>query len=285
MTKRAAVSLVSSRSCLEVGNIRERGIMASKQNSDSDERCGDKRLPEENGEPNLAMAEYYMQQALAGRNKPPDLFKCLWMFDSPANDNREKRPAQEKQPAKPVRDTIVGKDGKTYRRVKTGRWRSIITNWMTCEVRESSKCLQKMRKQAFTKVARKCAKGDLLYGKDGSGHAGYGTGVLQRWADKMVREGKNPYFVDLRQLPVSIKRAYDELNGGDFRELFEQAKKDKHHYLREVFKRIKDMIPGAHEMTLEDLISEVERRFYILQFGPNGYVQIWNKDKRCIKRN
>jgi hypothetical protein len=75
------------------------------------------------------------------------------------------------RPADMWNETVT-RDGKTYRRVKTGRWRPIITNWMTCEVRESSKYLQKMRKQAFTKVARKCAKGDLLYGKDGSGHAG-----------------------------------------------------------------------------------------------------------------
>jgi hypothetical protein len=156
---------------------------------------------------------------------------------------------------------------------------------MTYEVWQSARYLQKMRKEALTKVARKCAKGDMLYGKEGSGHAGYGTGVLQRWADKMVREGKNPFFVDLRQLPVSIKRAYDELNGGDFRELFKQAQNDKHHFLREVFKRIKDMIPECDTLTDEEVIAEVERRFYILEFGPDGYVQVWNKDRRCIRQD
>ena len=195
-----------------------------------------------------------------------------------------RKPAARK-PMVAAADTIVGNDGKTYRRVKTGRWRPIHTNWMTYEVWQSARYLQKMRKQALTKVARKCAKGDMLYGKEGSGHAGYGTGVLQRWADKMVREGKNPFFVDLRQLPVSIKRAYDELNGGDFRELFEQAKNDKHHYLREVFLRIRNSIPECHKLTAEEVKAEVERRFYILQFGPNGNVQIWNKDRRLIRRD
>ena len=193
--------------------------------------------------------------------------------------------SREKQHAKPVRDTVVGNDRKTYKRVKTGRWRPIVNNWMTYEVWQSAMYLQKMRKEALTKVARKCAKGDMLYGKEGSGHAGYGTGVLQRWADKMVREGKNPFFVDLQQLPVSIKRAYDELNGGDFRELFEQAQNDKHHYLREVFYRIKDTISECHELTDKEVIAEVERQFYILHFGPNGNVELWDNDTRCIRRD
>ena len=99
----------------------------------------------------------------------------------------------------------------------------------------------------------------------------------------MVREGKNPHVLDLNKAPVAIKRAYDFWNDGDFDELMERALDDPYHVMHDIVDRLSDAIPGMERMPDEEIRKEVERMFYTLEFGPDGYAEPWDDANRCPK--
>lgn len=176
-----------------------------------------------------------------------------------ANNNRRQR-----------RVKIPGRHVAANERSKTGYWRPVRQPWMTTEIWETVKAMHKMRRDALTKEARKFAKGDKAFGKEGPGHAGYGTGAIQKWADKMIKQGVDPHFVNLLDWFVDASRAYNGLNGGDFDQLFQDAKGDKHHFMREVFMRLRDMVPEASRMSDNDIKEAIKHNFYEIQYGPDG---------------
>lgn len=165
---------------------------------------------------------------------------------------------------------IAGRNVAANERYKTGYWRPVRQPWMTTEIWETVKAIHKMRRDALTKEARRFAKGDKFYGKEGPGHAGYGTGAVQKWADKMTKKGIDPHFVNMLEWFADSSRAYNGLNGGDFDKLFNDAQGDKHHFMREVFTRLKDMIPEASKLSDADIKEAVKHNFYDVQYGPDG---------------
>ena len=165
---------------------------------------------------------------------------------------------------------IAGRNVPSNGRFKTGYWRPVRQPWMTTEIWETVKAIHRMRREALTKEAKKFAKGDKFFGKEGPGHAGYGTGAIQKWADKMTKQGVDPHFVNMLDWFVDSARSFNGMNGGDFDKLFSDAQGDKHHFMREVFKRLKDMIPEASKLSDSDIKEAIRHNFYDVQYGPDG---------------
>ena len=187
-----------------------------------------------------------------------------------------------KKIAKARGSTIIGKDGKTYRRVNTGNWYPVRLSWMSDGVFSNILKMTQYTKKEMARDIRQTLVGQILYGAHRRKDR-YGNGFLQKWADKMVREGKNPHVLDLNKAPVAIKRAYDFWNNGDFDELIKCAVDDPYHAMHDMVDRLSDQIPGVERMPDEEIRKEVERRFYTLEFGPDGYAEPWDDANRCPK--
>ena len=187
-----------------------------------------------------------------------------------------------KKIAKARGSTIIGKDGKTYRRVNTGNWYPVRLSWMSDGIFSNILKMTQYAKKEMSSDIRRASVGQILYGTRRR-RDGYGNGFLQKWADQMVREGKNPHVLDLNKAPVAIKRAYDFWNNGDFDELIKCAVDDPYHAMHDMVDRLSDQIPGVERMPDEEIRKEVERRFYTLEFGPDGYAEPWDDANRCPK--
>ena len=207
---------------------------------------------------------------------PPSLFDDPSLFQSKSKKRRAKKIAQTRG------NTVIGKDGKTYRRVKTGNWYPVRLSWMSDGIFSNILKMTQYAKKEMSSDIRRASVGQILYGTRRR-RDGYGNGFLQKWADHMVREGKNPHVLDLNKAPVAVKRAYDFWNDGDFGELFNRAQEDPLYHMNGVIERIWDEIPGVDNMTKGEAILEIQRRFYTLQFGPDGYAEPWDDANRCPK--
>lgn len=130
--------------------------------------------------------------------------------------------------------------------------------------------MHKMRTKEMAKDIRMATIGDKAYGKEGPGHAGYGTGQIQKWADKMLKKGVDPHYVDLTKWFVDAAKAYNFWNDGDFNELMKRAESDPYHAMHDIVDRLSEAIPGMEKMSDADIRSLVENRFYVLQYGPDG---------------
>jgi len=165
---------------------------------------------------------------------------------------------------------IPGRNTPSDLRYKTGYWRPVKQSWMNDTVWEAIKGLHKMRRDALSKEAHKFAKGDRIYGKEGPGHRGYGTGAIQSWADKMTKKGVDPHYVNMLDWFVDSARSFNGLNGGDFDELWNQAKSDPNHFFIEVYNLMKQNIKGAENLSSDDFKEMMRHNFYDLQYGPDG---------------
>ena len=158
-------------------------------------------------------------------------------------------------------------------RYKTGWWRPVRQSWMTNEVWDAYKAINRFRNKAMSKGLRKASLGKQIFGKEGPGHAGYGTGKLQQWVDKVLRkgDGTDPHMVDLTKWFAGVAAALDYHNGErNFDKLVKESKGDPDHFMRSIMETLKDTIPGLKKLTKRGINDIIKHKFYTAQYGPDG---------------
>ena len=173
------------------------------------------------------------------------------------------------------RDFIKGKDGIYRERIKTGPWLPVYPNWAVNEYRFAIYDLHHRTHKAMSKGLRSASLFDKIFGEEGPEHEGYGTGALQKWADKMVKEGKDPHYVNLLEWFKGAVDAFDYHMGrmGDsktFDELMEEQKQYPDHPMRYMSEEMRAYIPQADSMSRAQLHEAMKRMYYTIQYAPYG---------------
>ena len=168
---------------------------------------------------------------------------------------------------------IAGRHRPSNDRYKTGWWRPVRQSWMSQEVWDAYRAINRFRNKAMSKGLRKASLGKQIYGKEGPGHAGYGTGKLQRWVDKVLRkgDGTDPHMVDLTKWFAGAASALDYHHGDrSFEQLMREQRKDPDHFMRYVIERMQDYIPELKKLSKRGINDIIKNRFYTAQYGPDG---------------
>lgn len=158
-------------------------------------------------------------------------------------------------------------------RYKTGWWRPVRQSWMSNEVWDAYKAINRFRNKAMSKGLRKASLGKQIFGKEGPGHAGYGTGKLQQWVDKVLRkgDGTDPHMVDLTKWFAGVAAALDYHNGNrNFENLMKEQKGDPDHFMRSIVDALKASIPELKKLTKRGINDLIKHKFYTAQYGPDG---------------
>jgi hypothetical protein len=144
---------------------------------------------------------------------------------------------------------------------------------MTNEVWDAYKAINRFRNKAMSKGLRKASLGKQIFGKEGPGHAGYGTGKLQQWVDKVLRkgDGTDPHMVDLTKWFAGVAAALDYHNGNrNFENLMKAQKGDPDHFMRSIVDALKATIPELKKLTKRGINDLIKHKFYTAQYGPDG---------------
>ena len=172
------------------------------------------------------------------------------------------------------RDFIKDKDGIYHKRVKTGPWLPVYQMWMASEYWCAVQGLHQRKNKGMSK--RRCAASlfDKIFGKEGPEHEGYGTGALQKWADKMVKEGKDPHYVNLLEWFKGASSALDYHMGfgsaRTFDELVEEQKQYADHPMRYMVEKMRDCIPQADSTSHARLYDAMKQWYYTIRYAPYG---------------
>ena len=168
-------------------------------------------------------------------------------------------------------DYIKGKDGKYHRRVKTGSWLPLHAGWMSNELWFAVCGLHRIANRAMSKGLHGASLGKKIFGKERLEYEGYGTGALQKWADKMVKEGKDPYEVNLLEW---FKGAVDAFNyhigEGTFDEVMEKQKYDPDSFMRYTIERMQDYMPELRRMSRARIKEAIKQKYYTIRYAPFG---------------
>ena len=204
------------------------------------------RKPSVTSRPSLAK----MQQVKASAKKPP-----------------RKRSATGSAP----RITIAGRHVPPNLRYKTGWWRPVRQSWMSQEVWEAYKAINRFKNKTMSKGLKKASLGEKIYGKEGPGHAGYGSGQLQKWADKMTRKGEDPHMVDMVKWFAGAAAAIDFHTGErNFDDLMKAQRKDPDHFMRYIIERMEKYIPEVKKLSKSAISDIMRHKYYTAQYGPDG---------------
>ena len=172
------------------------------------------------------------------------------------------------------RDFIKGKDGIYRKRVKTGPWLPVYQKWMASEMRLAILDLHQRTHKAMSKRLRAASLFDKIFGKEGPEHEGYGTGALQKWADKMVKEGRDPHYVNLLEWFKGASDALDYhmdmMGGRTFDEQMEEQMKDPDHPMRRMAENMRACIPQANRVSRTRLHKVMKQMYYTIQYAPYG---------------
>ena len=175
---------------------------------------------------------------------------------------------------------VMGKDGRYHKRVKTGTWLPVregwMENWLWC-------CVMNLHKKPEKWMPKECQAASLrekIYGKEGPEHDGYGSGALQKWADKMVKEGKNPHFVNLQEWFKGAAGAFDyhsscanfllSTKGSDSRKDFDQLRKDPNSRIHGVIYEMEVECPELRKLTKRAANEAMKQKYYTLYYAPYG---------------
>lgn len=156
-------------------------------------------------------------------------------------------------------------------RMKTGWWRPVKQPWMTENIWRALKDVHRVRTKLMSKALGKHSLGEKIFGKEGPGHAGYGTGELQKMADVLLRAGMDPHFINLTKWFAEAAEALDYHNGRrDFAELMKQQRTDPDHFMRYVIEKMQQYIPQLKKLSRTEIETIMKNRFYTAQYGPDG---------------
>lgn len=186
---------------------------------------------------------------------------------------RKARPQRYKyQSAKgsaPKRVPIDGRHEPSNRRYKTGYWRPVREPWMTNAVWAVVKALHRDPAKWMSKALKKASLNPKIYGKLGPGHAGYGTGELQKWSDYVLRQNKgiDPHQVDLLYWFKGAAEAFNYHFGGkDFNQLI----KDPNSLIHAAIEAMIDEVPALKKLTKRDLNEIRKHKWNTISYGPDG---------------
>lgn len=157
-------------------------------------------------------------------------------------------------------------------RYKTGHHRITREPWDTNATFAFRKAIFRLAEKGMPKELRKASLGKDFFGKEGPGHAGYGTGTYQRWSDYVLsrNQGLDPHVIDLRFLSPKYLNALNYHFGGSFADISKASKKDQYHFLKEFVARNKEAIPELRNLTKRDFNLLVEHNYHTVTFGPDG---------------
>ena len=165
-------------------------------------------------------------------------------------------------------DYIKGKDGKLHKRVKTGYWRPVFTGWMSQELWCAVRAMHQFKHENMSKGLRDASLGEEIFGKEGPRHKGYGTGALQKWADKMVSEGKDPHYVNLLDWFKGASAALDyHMCERTFDELMEESRHDPCHMMRYIIERMQDCMPQLRNMSRARMNETIKQKYYTIRYA------------------
>ena len=172
---------------------------------------------------------------------------------------------------------VVQIEGRHYPRktgrYKTGYMRPVRETWMTNGQWRLVKAITRMPEKWMSKALRKTSKGESLYGKEGPGHAGYGTGAIQHWFDYILRQNKglDPHQVSFAYLLKDAADVYAQLHGGEtFKQRYDAMKNDKNSAMKFFLDNLKAEIPGLEKVSKKDIQELMEHKDFLATFGPDG---------------
>ena len=170
-----------------------------------------------------------------------------------------------------ARIVVAGRHVPKNHRYKTGWWRPVRQSWMTDEVWAAVKAINRFKNKSMSKGLSKASLGEKIWGKEGPGHAGYGTGQMQKWADKMLRKGVDPHFVDLTKWFAGAAAAVDyHMGERTFADLMNEKISDPDHFMNVALKRMKDYIPELKKVSASAIDELAKHHYYTAQYGPDG---------------
>ena len=184
-----------------------------------------------------------------------------------------KKPRNRSATGAAAKVLVAGRHIPPNMRYKTGYWRPVRQSWMSQEVWDAVKAMNRFRQKAMSKGLAKASLGKQIYGARGPGHAGYGTGELQKWTDMILRrdDGSDPHFVNLLDWFKGAAAALDYHNGErNFDQLLKESKKDPEHMMRYIVQRFQDMIPELRKLSKRGMNDLIKSKFYTAQYGPDG---------------
>ena len=167
-------------------------------------------------------------------------------------------------------DYVKARDGKLCRRVKTGNWLPIVARWMPQVLKDAVASIHCVRTKDMSKELRETSLGDKIFGKEGPEHEGYGTGELQKWADKAAAEGRDPHEVNLLEWFKGAAEALDYHMGGPFDKQMKDAETDEFHAMRYMVEKLGDYMPELSRMSRARIDEAVKQKYYTVRYAPCG---------------
>lgn len=172
-------------------------------------------------------------------------------------------------------DYILGDDGIYHRRIKTGPWMPIKAVWMTVVLWKAVCNMHRISNSLSAKGLHDASLGERIFGIDGPEHEGYGTGELQKWADKMVKEGKNPYEVNLLKWFDGAADAFHyHCARRTFENMMEEQRPNPDSPMRYVIEKMQRFIPQDESLSREQVEDMMRELYYTVLYAPYGSVSM-----------
>ena len=195
-------------------------------------------------------------------------------FEEVAKGYRKSRPSRYRH-----RDNvgkmmkIEGRHAPKNGRYKTGYWRPHREGWMSDGVWAVVRALHRDPAKWMSKAMRDAVINKQVYGKEGPGHKGYGTGHLQKWSDYILRQNKgiDPHQVNLMHWFKGALDAYNHYFGGaDYDKLNKMKDQDPSRMLQFFADKMQKYIPELRNLTKRDYHSILKNGWNTISYGPDG---------------
>ena len=138
---------------------------------------------------------------------------------------------------------------------------------------DSVLAIHRLRRKSMSKELRDASLGEIIFGKEGPEHEGYGTGELQQWADRMVKEGKDPHYVNLLEWFNGASSALDyHMGRRTFDDLMEQSRQGSDGTMCYIIERMQEFIPQLETMPRDNMIETIRQKYYTIPYVPYGVI-------------
>ena len=86
----------------------------------------------------------------------------------------------------------------------------------------------------------------------------------------MVKEGKDPYEVNLLEWFKGAVDAFDYHMGHTFNELMEELKTNPDSFMGYFIERLQDFMPKLKYMSRKRIVETVRQKYYTIRYAPYG---------------
>ena len=168
-------------------------------------------------------------------------------------------------------DYILGDDGIYHRRIKTGPWLPIRAAWMSNDLWGAVCGMHRISRINSAKGLHDASLGERIFGIEGPEHEGYGTGELQKWADKRVKEGKDPYKVNLLEwFGGAADALHYHCGGRTYEDRMDEQRNDPDSSMRYVIEKMQMFIPQDKELSRQQVEDIMREKYYTILYAPYG---------------